>query len=114
MKIATDHYETFRRYALLPRNRWLNIFVHVYFSKREIPYHDHPWANVTIKLRGEARETLIPDFMSLNRGRTIDVSDRRIIFRKATTAHKMVAVKLPLWTLFITWRQWNLGLGQYK
>lgn len=112
MKWRTEHYGTFRRYPLIPTNRWFNVFLHVYYSKRKLAFHDHPWWNFTIILWGERFEEIIPKYMTLDRGKKRDVSHERFLFRRATTAHAMQMRSKRLVTLFITGREWNVVGGR--
>lgn len=109
---VTDHYGIFRRYALIPRNHLFNVFVHVWYTKKEIGYHDHPWWCLTVRLWGSYEETLIPKYMYLDRGAETTHRDPRVVFRRATTGHKMRALTVPVVTLFITGRTWNVVWGR--
>ena len=46
------------RLHLLPRNRWLNIYLHVYKGPDDIRFglHDHPWHSVSLRLWGTLYE----------------------------------------------------------
>lgn len=45
------------RWHLIPRNKWFNIYLHQFIGPDPIAaWHDHPWWNLTIKLRGDYLE----------------------------------------------------------
>lgn len=102
------------RWYLIPRNRWLNVYYHVFKrSDDDRALHDHPWVSVSLCLRGEATE--------------IDAQGARIItagqwrFRRAKYAHRMMLHAGECHTLFVTgprvrdwgfwcpkgWRHWQ-------
>ena len=90
------------RWYLMPRNRWLNVYYHVFKrSDDDRALHDHPWVSLSLCLRGEATE--------------IDSQGARIItagqwrFRRAKYAHRMMLAG-ECHTLFITGprvREWG-------
>jgi hypothetical protein len=46
-----------RRWWLIPRNRWFNLYLHnILRDDDDRALHDHPWANLSILLRGAYRE----------------------------------------------------------
>ena len=58
--IIGDNY--LRRWWLIPRNRWLNVYLHEFrASDDDRALHDHPWASCSIILRGEYFEHLPAD-----------------------------------------------------
>lgn len=91
------------RWYLMPRNRWLNVYYHVFKrSDDDRALHDHPWVSLSLCLRGQAAE--------------IDAHGARIItagqwrFRRAKYAHRMVLNSGECHTLFITGprvREWG-------
>lgn len=104
------------RWWLLPKNRWINVFLHkILRSDDERALHDHPWWNVSIVLRGGYDE-VVPDFSAAWTPYTrlaelpLRGFPRRagsVIFRHATAAHRLVLPirdgrTRPCWTLFIT------------
>jgi hypothetical protein len=51
---ADDPY--IRRWWVIPRNRWFNVYLHQFLrSDDDRALHDHPWANCSILLRGATR-----------------------------------------------------------
>ncbi len=110
-----------RRWWLIPRNRFLNIYLHhIQRSDDDRALHDHPWWNCSILLRGAYNE-ITPESP---RGQLRYEGD--IVFRRARAAHRLEldrhlipiefptpSVKLadlPCWTLFITGpriREWG-------
>ena len=108
---TTTHYQTFKRYHLFV-SKWVSVYLHVYFAEKELAYHDHPWPNITVRLWGKFVDSVIPNYMSLDRGKEKTRVNPRFVFRRATTAHKMKATKAPLVTLFITGKEWNVVGGK--
>jgi hypothetical protein len=123
-----------RRWYIIPRNRFFNIYLHNMLRDDEDHLHDHPWWNVSVILKGgywewtpqrpmtrwevvqwatPLAEKLYRDFI---RARKADryqmpVCDRewrppgKVIFRRATDAHRLVLDgATPSWSLFITGR----------
>jgi hypothetical protein len=85
-----------RRWWLIPRNRWFNVYLHqILRSDDDRALHDHPWLNCSILLRGWYREKLPGDRMKIRR------AGRSIVFRRAVSAHRL-EVEAPCWSLFIT------------
>ncbi len=92
-KIIGENYLT--RYHILPRNRFLNIYLHRFTGSDDArAFHDHPWPSVSFLLRGNLAEVtdegcnLIPWL--------------KPVFRKASHRHRLVHWGKPTWTLFIT------------
>lgn len=90
-----------RRWWIIPRNRWFNIYLHeIRRSDDDRALHDHPWWNVSIILRGCYREIRNGGYRKIHRAGSI-------VFRRATMAHRL---ELPIenggvrycWSLFIT------------
>ncbi len=95
------------RWYTIPRNRWLNIYIHKWISSDDdrAP-HDHPYHNASILLEGEYREWMfVPKKITLNweiknfvaysgqeKNRVFAILHRgkgHIYVRKATTAHRV-------------------------
>lgn len=108
---VTRHYATFKRYHLFV-SKWFSVYLHVYYDSKVLPYHDHPWWNVSIRLWGrmvESRKTNLNSFGE--QGDEVTKENERFIFRRATTGHKMRGYK-GLVTLFITGPEWNVTGGR--
>ena len=93
-----------RRWWLIPRNRFFNVYLHQFIrSDDDRALHDHPWWNVSILLRGRYREHrlgLPPR----------DLRSGRIVFRRALAAHRVELTHGQCWTLFLTGpriREWG-------
>lgn len=88
-----------RRWWVIPRNKWFNIYLHQFLrSDDDRALHDHPWVNLSILLQGEYREHTIAA------GGVGHVVTRRAGDMKARlpgTAHR-IEIDAPCWTLFIT------------
>lgn len=96
------------RWHLIPRNKWFNIYLHQFVGPDPGAHaHDHPWWNLTIKLRG--------GYMEIRTRGTWDFLGGRITVRTPTACHKIVDIDAPCWTLFITgpvvrdWGFWVRG-----
>lgn len=114
------------RWYLLPRNRFLNVYLHhIVRDDDDRALHDHPWVSCSIILRGSYIELLPGDE---HRVRTIG----DITFRSATAAHRLALFHredpdfhrfaaigistskfqlVPCWTLFITGPQISIIEG---
>lgn len=84
------------RWYLIPRNRFLNVYLHCFLrSDKDVP-HDHPWASLSVMLEGVAVE------------RRPGKEDRDIVagdwvYRRASFAHQIVVPdQSGVWTLFMT------------
>jgi hypothetical protein len=117
----------FYRWHVIPRNRWLNVYVHQFLhSDNDRALHDHPWPSVSLVLSGSYLEH------EIKAGGVPVLTTRKtgdLIFRSASAAHR---IELPddatpsCWTLFITgpkvrewgfhcedqWVHWTLFDGQ--
>lgn len=99
------------RWWIIPRNRWFNIYLHkILRDDDDRALHDHPWWNVSILLRGAYREVM-PDLSHCPTPytRIADLPTRvklrragSIVFRRATSSHRLEVAKGPVWSLFIT------------
>ena len=92
-----------RRWWIIPRNRWFNIYLHhIRRPDDDRALHDHPWWNASIVLRGGYLEV-----------RPIGYKTRRpgsVVIRRPLTAHRLVPLSGDCWTLFITGprvREWG-------
>ncbi len=104
---AADPY--LRRWFVIPRNRWFNIYLHhIRKSDDDRALHDHPWVNCSIILRGAYIEVIpsesAPDGVLRDTG--------SIVFRRPTSRHRLLILPhwSPVWTLFITGpriREWG-------
>jgi hypothetical protein len=84
-----------RRWWIIPRNRWFNLYLHnILRDDDDRALHDHPWWNVSIVLTGVLREVLPSGSRILQRF--------AIVARGAKAAHRLEVVHGPVWTLFIT------------
>lgn len=102
-----------RRWYLIPRNRWLNLYLHHFLrSDDDRALHDHPWASCSIILFGSYLEITPQGKHIRNQG--------DITFRRASSPHRVELFgdpdgELPAWTLFITGpkvREWGFHCPQ--
>ena len=104
-----------RRWWVIPRNRFLNVYLHQFLrSDDDRALHDHPWANCSILLRGSyiehtetgRRELQAPSVRLRLSGKfahRIELLERRVAPWPAFAPQ-------PCWTLFITgprYREWG-------
>lgn len=104
-----------RRWWILPRNRWFNIYLHnILRSDDDRALHDHPWINLSILLKGSYSEIVPRSGVSpadaARNNRLLETVTRTagtlsgFAFRRAEQAHRLVITPgaPPVWTLFIT------------
>lgn len=97
------------RWYLLPRNRWLNLYLHKFLrSDADREKHDHPWWFVSLMLRGKYLE-------ETDVGKTERVAPS-ICFRRAEHRHRVELFRdakcqeIPCWTIVLTGpvsREWG-------
>ena len=113
---------TYWRYFVIPRNRFLNIYLHRFLKDDEEDLHDHRMLNITCILQGsyfEERFAWRPcEGYPLPSTKLIPVEQRRLFARLPTTPHLVVLKRdsdnrsIPIWSLFIgfpqirTWGFW--------
>lgn len=86
-----------RRWYVIPRNRWFNIYLHqILHSDDDRALHDHPWWNVSIILKGSYLEVT-------GAGKRLMRRRGNVVFRLAKTAHRLeVRDHSSCWSLFLT------------
>lgn len=107
-----------RRWWIIPRNRFFNIYLHHIILSDERPPHDHPWCNLSFLLIGSYIEHRI-----LAGG--VHIQKRYVAgnlkLRRAKTAHRLALDNGECWSLFFTgpvireygfhyptgWRHWK-------
>lgn len=101
-----------RRWWVIPRNRWFNIYLHQFRrSDDDRALHDHPWINCSILLEGlyqEHWETWRHGELVRSGRRYLSAGD--VAFRLPSAAHRIELVAGPVWTLFLTGprvREWG-------
>lgn len=97
------------RWYLVPRNRFLNIYVHHFLrSDDDRALHDHPWMNISILLEGRYAEHRV-----LQGGihkRFIRTAGEWCFRLSGKIAHRIELIDGACWTLFITgprYREWG-------
>jgi hypothetical protein len=98
------------RWYLIPRNRWLNVYLHKFMrDDDDRALHCHPWWFVSLMLRGFYAEHLQDGTTKIRRPWSL-------AFRRAEHRHRVELPKLasgeviPCWTLVITGpkvREWG-------
>lgn len=113
LTIAGDAEPYLKRWWLIPRNRFLNVYLHRFLrSDDDRALHDHPWWNVSLLLDGRYVEHTV-------RAGGINVRTQRRAgdwkARTASSAHRIELVDGPCWTLFVTGpriREWGFHCRQ--
>ena len=97
-----------RRWWVIPRNRWFNIYLHeILRSDDDRALHDHPWWNLSIIISGRYVEHTIQAGGIECR---IERPAGSIKLRRASDAHRLEVGPVSCWSLFITGpvlRQWG-------
>ena len=95
-----------RRWWLIPRNRFFNIYLHhVRHSDDDRALHDHPWPNLTVVLAGGYVEVMPAhrDIWPWNRDlKRVTRTAGDLVFRRAADPHRLESGHTECWTLFIT------------
>lgn len=93
-----------RRWWVIPRNRWANIYLHqIMRDDDDRALHDHPWDNVSIVLDG-------PGYLEVKPSAVVARHRGSIVLRRAEAAHRLVLFRdasgapVPTWSLFVTGR----------
>lgn len=102
--------EYIRRWYLVPRNRYVNAYLHQALLDDDEPPHDHPWPNISIILRGGYWETVFNPLQDSGGhwhlpGISFWRGPGSVVFRRATTAHRLMVENTTAhhsWSLFIT------------
>ncbi|HJQ59414.1 MAG TPA: hypothetical protein VJ890_21080 [Vineibacter sp.] len=105
-----------RRWHVIPRNRWLNVYLHQFLrSDDDRALHDHPWVNVSVLLSGRYFEHTA-DGQRILRRPWRPWAPWRLVVRRATAAHRVellpdgISGETPCWSLFLTGprvREWG-------
>lgn len=112
------------RWWLIPRNRWFNVYLHLFLrSDDDRALHDHPWASCSLLIEGRYTE-IVPQSRGWFAGldammgvvEAIERRPGRPVFRGASAAHRLELHRdaqgreKPVWSLFITGpkvREWG-------
>jgi hypothetical protein len=102
LTIGTEEDPYLRRWWLIPRNPWFNIYLHEFRRSDHDVYHDHPWwFNISILVKGWYIERT-------PKGETLRVAPA-FKLRFGPAPHS-IAIDRPAWTIFITgpkYRVWG-------
>lgn len=125
--IGLDEDPYMLRWFWIPRNKYFNVYVHMFFrDDDDRALHDHPWASLSLLCRG----TILEHYQDPNQEglSTKHISPGQWSYRPATFAHRLSVPKqnyLPV-TVFITgprfrhwgfhcpkgWRHWKDFVGK--
>lgn len=109
------------RWYLVPRNRWLNVYLHCFLGSDAAVLHDHPWWSVSVLLRGALLEQSKRPASHRDFYRFRWIPRWLPVVRSARCMHRLILADGPAWTLFITgpkvrpwgflcprgWRHWE-------
>lgn len=109
--------EYLRRWHLIPRNRWFNVYLHQFMrSDDDRALHDHPWWNASVLLRGsyiemrpQGQRVVVEGSIVLRGAKSLH---RVILFGGRKNAAGRTANENVVWTLFITGpriREWGFA-----
>lgn len=97
------------RWHLLPRNRFLNVYLHYFMrSDDDRALHDHPWVNASILIDGNYTEHTI-DAGGIHKRTVRNAGDIKARW-SGRHAHRIELTHGQCWTVFITgprYRQWG-------
>lgn len=97
------------RWFVIPRNRFFNVYLHCFKrSDDDRALHDHPWASLSIILRGAYTEHTIAQG-GVQRREIIEAGGWRLRWT-GRLAHRIELHAGECWTLFITgprYRAWG-------
>lgn len=122
--IGTKEQPYMLRWWVIPRNRWLNVYLHkIVRDDDDRALHDHPWRTVSLYLKGRVRETcqypLRPEAeweqgIPAERewfGEIRELSAPNLVYRSQHFRHRLELIDgKPCWTLFFTGpklREWG-------
>lgn len=98
-----------RRWWLIPRNRFLNVYVHHFLrSDDDRALHDHPWVNCSLLLQGEYTEHTIAAG-GINRREILKAGAWRLR-ASGRLSHRVELHAGECWTVFLTgpvYREWG-------
>lgn len=98
---ATEVEPYMLRWHLIPRNRWLNVYLHHVLRNDDDVMHDHPFASLSLCLAGNLGEAYRKPNDALPFFRTMTCGD--IVYRSATHTHRLyLEDDRPAWTIFLT------------
>lgn len=112
--IGGAHRPYLLRWFVLPKNRYFNVYLHVFLrSDDDRALHDHPWSNMSFLVQGSYLEHRpgIDGHKRITRQQPGSV-----VFRKATQAHRIALIDgAPCTSLFFTGpkiREWGFYAPQ--
>lgn len=110
------------RWWLIPKNKYLNLYLHHFHNSDPEVLHDHPWASVGMLLAGSYREHV--SVYSKYRQATKHVVRTPFwpVYRSPDCVHRielfgMLGRVFPVWSLFMTFpkvQEWGFWCKQGK
>jgi len=103
--VGPPHDPLMHRYYVIPRNRFLNVYLHCIHRGDVGDLHDHRMANISIVLQGHYQEERfvrrpVP-YGPMPAVRRFEVKRWRPLFRWASTPHRVVLDGAAVWSLFV-------------
>lgn len=92
-----------RRWFVIPRNRFCNVYLHEYLADDEDrALHDHPWWSASLCLVGDLVEIYRPVCCSDPHEETRTVESGSLVLRSAKFTHRLEVPVVGSITLFVT------------
>jgi len=92
------------RWYLIPRNPWLNVYLHKFLrDDDDRALHDHPWWFLSLMIRGAYCETRPTNILGETMNWTTTRQAPSIAFRRAEDRHRVALIDgKPCWTIVVT------------
>lgn len=114
LSVGGDENPYMRRWYILPRNRFLNVYLHQFLRDDEDrACHDHPWISLSWLMRGMLIEVTDTMIGSLRAHHNEVLFAGRWHYRSSIFAHRLIVPEGycgKTWTIFITGprlREWG-------
>lgn len=94
-----------QRWHAIPRNRYFNVYLHVYYHDDDRILHSHPWWSLSVCVSGALREFYTRTSEGANRPETHEVRWVRrgdLVWRNADMFHRLEVQAGRTITIFIT------------
>jgi hypothetical protein len=97
--------EYLRRWHLIPRNKFFNLYLHEFVRSDTREMHSHPWGSMSIMLSGCLKEWWVEDVddaLDVERIRFRLVCVDEVVFRNSRMFHRIEVPWMPAVTLVFT------------
>lgn len=112
-RAATEDEIYLRRWWIVPRNDWFNVYLHNMLRDDDAVLHDHPYWSLSLVLSDGLME-VYRENPPESRERLRWPRQGDLVWRSSRLAHQLVVVR-PAWTLFMTGpriREWGFWCPQ--